>query len=146
MSVETGAAPSEITCMNRIRSRHHTGSLWATLGGSPWATADNGPPESHPPRFRSVRRPAGGGLRALSAHLPSPPFAGPLRRALHSGDRDGAVTGRTPGGPRRWWKTTNIFRTAYIPAKSRHRQDGLPHTKARAFPNSVSTRVVPVGH
>ncbi len=39
--------------MREVRSRHRTGSIWVTPGGSPWATIDKKTPKT-PPRELAV--------------------------------------------------------------------------------------------
>jgi len=54
-----------------IRSRHHTGSIWATLSGSPWATVDTltFAPSKRP--FRVRRRVHGGAQTWSDARCPA---------------------------------------------------------------------------
>jgi hypothetical protein len=48
---------TEITCMGEVRSRRHTGPIWATLSGSPWATVDTVRKEAHGPEGLPAIRP-----------------------------------------------------------------------------------------
>lgn len=59
--------------MNGVRSRRHTGSLWATLSGSPWATVDSQALMTAIRLAIEARKPA-------PPPPPPPPAKGPLIR------------------------------------------------------------------
>jgi hypothetical protein len=142
--------------LGAVTEPHAVRRLLAALGRARRATAGAARPRL--PNKHSIITPTarcrGPGLSAAPAgrvpgsfrRPPIPPSpCRPLRRALHSGHRDDAATGRTPGAPGRGGGRQDMPRTVYVLAardstRFFHNRIGYWQIGARAYPGAEGRR------